>query len=536
MSVGEIPDSTRDPDPLFSKELPGVASKQQLKEQSVFPTPTRLYRRAIVLVVTSALLVTGIGAMAQAASPRLDGTTSVSGPVVPRSNIALTTDFGTMKSSGTYLFNTEVRDANNAKVAQWTNTFWVYKGQRVKRSYGWNTAATNDGKYTFSIGISKPNWTGLIGWSDTAGSIVLGANGWNTSSVASFDVDGTTPVDVAGRFVAPSNARGSYLLQMDVVNGSSKVASWNMTSWVSGSKTLELVRSLPRPVAGTYTVQTKVLIGGVLLNSNNSAGSFTMATPLPPTTTTTVSPTTTTVVPKPAPPVTTDGGNGLTDLPGWKMTFNENFNTNAAEGSFLSTYKNFGAYNTGWKDTSKNGTYSQDIISTSGGNMMINLRTNSAGQHLVAAPTPKTNNGSGDQLYGRYSVRFKADQVAGYKTAWLLWPKSDDWNEGEIDFPEGNLNGKIDAFSHYTGDPRNQSAFSTGATFADWHVATTEWSPGKVVFYLDGKVIGTATRNIPNTPMHWVLQTETQLDGGAPANNVSGTVYVDWVAAWAYQG
>ena len=33
--------------------------------------------------------------------------------------------------------------------------------------------------------------------------------------------------------------------------------------------------------------------------------------------------------------------------------------------------------------------------------------------------------------------------------------------------------------------------------------------------------------------MHWVLQTETQLSGGAPSDSAAGHVYIDWVTAYA---
>src|SRR4051812_12414745 len=159
-------------------------------------------------------------------------------------------------------------------------------------------------------------------------------------------------------------------------------------------------------------------------------------------TTTTVAKTTTST----APAVTTTTAavsTGLTDLPGWKLEFNEGFDKTAAEGQLLSTYSDFSAYPAGWKDTSRNGTYDPGILSASGGDLVMDLHTNSEGEHLVAAPEPKVNNGSTNQLYGRYQVRFKADQIAGYKAAWLLWSQSDQWSDGEIDFPEGNLNGSI---------------------------------------------------------------------------------------------
>jgi hypothetical protein len=32
--------------------------------------------------------------------------------------------------------------------------------------------------------------------------------------------------------------------------------------------------------------------------------------------------------------------------------------------------------------------------------------------------------------------------------------------------------------------------------------------------------------------MHWVLQTETQLSGGPPADSAAGNVQIDWVTAY----
>lgn len=226
------------------------------------------------------------------------------------------------------------------------------------------------------------------------------------------------------------------------------------------------------------------------------------------------------------------------DLTGWRQVLAENFNVNVTAGNFPGTAysKTFSAYPDGWKDTSGNGTYmSSKVNSVSGGILDFYLRTEN-GVVLVAAPTPKLNQSSspGDQLYGRYAVRFRADAVPGYKTAWLLWPASDNWEEGEIDFPEGDLTGTISGFSHCAGPnpAANCLVASTNQRFTSWHTAVTEWIPGKVTFYLDNEQIGTTTRNVPSNPMHWVLQTETVLDGAKPPPTASGHVQVDWVAAW----
>ena len=93
-----------------------------------------------------------------------------------------------------------------------------------------------------------------------------------------------------------------------------------------------------------------------------------------------------------------------------------------------------------------------------------------------------------------YEVRFNAQQVAGYKTSWLLWPDIGDEAQGEIDFPEGNLQQTIDAFMHHVGpDFKSQDAYVTSSTYAGWHTAATIWTAKSVIFILDGKVIGDST-------------------------------------------
>lgn len=228
-----------------------------------------------------------------------------------------------------------------------------------------------------------------------------------------------------------------------------------------------------------------------------------------------------------------------TNLAGWRLVFNDDFTTPVALGQFPAAVSTkWTAYPSPWKDTSRNGTYSPQIVSVQNSIMDIYLHTE-AGVHMVAAPVPLipgATNGN-DQLYGRYAVRFRADPVPGYKTAWLLWPKSNTWpRDGEIDFPEGNLDKTISAFMHRqvatTGS--DQDLFRTGERYADWHTAVIEWAPNRVEFFLDGVSIGKATNRVPNTPMRWVIQTETAIDGTTPADSAAGHVYVDWVAIWAY--
>jgi hypothetical protein len=226
------------------------------------------------------------------------------------------------------------------------------------------------------------------------------------------------------------------------------------------------------------------------------------------------------------------------DIPGWHQIFVDDFATAVPLGSFpQAVASRWGAYADGWHDSSGNGVYyCSKVCSVKNGVLDLHLHSEN-GAPLVAAPYPLIPGGSSQngQLYGRYMIRFKSDPVAGYKAAWLLWPDSEHWPyDGEIDFPEGNLNSSFCAFMHRRGatSSSDQDAFCSGTTFTSWHTAVIEWTPLHVRFILDGRTIGTATDRIPNAPMHWVLQTETRLSGGPPSPSAAGHVQIDWVAVY----
>jgi hypothetical protein len=237
-----------------------------------------------------------------------------------------------------------------------------------------------------------------------------------------------------------------------------------------------------------------------------------------------------TPTPTPVPP---------TNYPNFQLIYDEQFTKDCPEGQFLNTYGDrFFVYPVGWKDTSKKGAYNPGIISVSNGIMNMRMRTVN-GVPQVSAPEPKINGSTADrnQLYGRYEARFRADATDGYKLAWLLWPKSGVWpRDGEIDFPEGDLIGSIGAFMHRQNGSSgsDQDGYKSTAKFPDWHTAVIEWKPNSCKFILDGNTIGHSTSRVPNTPMHWVLQSETELNSTYPAASAVANVQVDYVRVWKY--
>jgi beta-glucanase (GH16 family) len=238
------------------------------------------------------------------------------------------------------------------------------------------------------------------------------------------------------------------------------------------------------------------------------------------------------------------------DLPGWRQVFAEDFTDgDVPRGGFPGP-----VYGQRWHETYADGTpdthaktqekdartsgyYPSKVLSIHDGLLDFYLHSEN-GVSMGAAPSPRfagaTEPPYNSQLYGRYSVRFKGDPLNGYKVAWLLWPVSKQWpQDGEIDFPEGDLSKVIYAALHgVVAGVHTNEVFRPNAPFTSWHVATTEWSPGRIEFFLDGKSIGVATSMVPDKPMRYLLQTESCLTG-CPAPETAGHVYVDWVSIWS---
>ncbi|MET3804356.1 hypothetical protein ABIB25_001351 [Nakamurella sp. UYEF19] len=223
------------------------------------------------------------------------------------------------------------------------------------------------------------------------------------------------------------------------------------------------------------------------------------------------------------------------NLPGWQQTFTEDFTKNVAMGGFPGTYTGKWMSYNGFNDSSGHGTYNQKIISAHDGVLDLYLHSEN-GRPQGAAPVPLVNNGKwGGQIYGKFTVRFRSDPLAGYGAGWLLWPDSGDWNDGEIDFPEGYLSANMQGFNHMVGNARSNSLIvSPKVSWGNWHTASIEWKPTGVSFILDGVNLGTDTRSIPRKALHWILQTATS--GPLPKSTTAGHVLIDWVTVYRWVG
>ncbi len=229
-----------------------------------------------------------------------------------------------------------------------------------------------------------------------------------------------------------------------------------------------------------------------------------------------------------APGVNASSGSAMPvgNLPGWTQVFAEDFSTAVPLGGFEDSSYASKWWDYNFPDNTGSGVYdAAKTLSVHDG--VLDMWLHTAGGHALTGAIGHSNP---SQTYGRYSVRFRADSMPGYAAAFLLWPDSNNWNEGEIDFAEGAFDSSIMMFDHCVGAPRDNCSYHLpGVSWTGWHTATTEWVPGHVNFYLDDTLIGTGPSS-PTTPMHMVLQTEAT---GNPAPSVSGHVLIDWVSIWA---
>lgn len=198
-------------------------------------------------------------------------------------------------------------------------------------------------------------------------------------------------------------------------------------------------------------------------------------------------------------------------------SFVEDFTTDAVTGLVASLYpQSWQPYPDG-----TSGIYAPSkTVSVHDGVMDVALGTGAG-----AAGTFGSSAGAWDHVGGSFSVRAKATGGDGNGAAFMLWPTSGTWSDGEIDFPEGNFEDSPSAFHHSMtpGKEADRVQIGTGVSWRDWHTYTVDWVPGESVTYsVDGKVLDTITHDVPTTPHRFMFQVGNWGD--------QGNLLIDWVS------
>ncbi|WP_228516922.1 family 16 glycosylhydrolase [Curtobacterium sp. VKM Ac-1376] len=198
-------------------------------------------------------------------------------------------------------------------------------------------------------------------------------------------------------------------------------------------------------------------------------------------------------------------------------SFVEDFTTSALTGLVASLYpQSWQPYPDG-----TSGIYAPSkTVSVHDGVMDVALGTGAG-----AAGTFGTADGAWDHVGGSFSVRAKATGGDGNGAAFMLWPTSNVWSDGEIDFPEGNFESNPMVFHHSMtpGQEAERIQVDTGVSWRDWHTYKVDWVPGESVTYsVDGTVLQTITEDVPTTPHRFMFQVGNWGD--------QGNLLIDWVS------
>ena len=234
-------------------------------------------------------------------------------------------------------------------------------------------------------------------------------------------------------------------------------------------------------------------------------------------------------------------------IPGWTQTFADDFTS-------PSTLSNYQVQNSSGPAPDGSGScVASNHVGVTGGMLVIRGYKDPAGavshgctddaNQWVTGGVKLTAN---SQTYGKYEVRMRVDNGQGVSLVALLWPTTDTWPP-EIDFTEDNgvSPRTVDTATEHWGTAANPSQVNDtlAVNLSQWHTVGVEWTPGKIVYTMDGVPWATeANSNVSDVPMQLAVQTqawqcnsagtgwETCVDGTTPAEV---DMDVDWIAVYA---
>ncbi|PZX12758.1 glycosyl hydrolase family 16 [Breznakibacter xylanolyticus] len=140
------------------------------------------------------------------------------------------------------------------------------------------------------------------------------------------------------------------------------------------------------------------------------------------------------------------------------------------------------------------------------------------------------------QLYGRFEAKVRLKNVPGmYHAFWMLGEKSVPQITVFKTNPKSSKHFDCGSFTDETGkgNVRKTATLVKGAAFdKDYHIFTLDWTPGKLVWKINGEVVNQQTNNVPDQPMYIALSSHVTDDkiGSLPVE-----MDIDWVRCYSFK-
>jgi beta-glucanase (GH16 family) len=203
----------------------------------------------------------------------------------------------------------------------------------------------------------------------------------------------------------------------------------------------------------------------------------------------------------------------------WQPAYSFDFDGSRLDTSVWNPYNSVGGFGHGYRRPS--------AISVEDGLLRITARDDVTGGmgHRV------------DQKYGRWEFRARLDKGRGFGSAILLWPETENKDDGELDMMEvpHEDRGEAHFVIHYSEENKLAGTDIRG-DFSQWHTFAMDWLPDRITWYVDGvKQFETTDRNvIPKVPMHMTIQLDMgPFEEWIPAPDATTpeevNLEVDWV-------
>jgi hypothetical protein len=245
---------------------------------------------------------------------------------------------------------------------------------------------------------------------------------------------------------------------------------------------------------------------------------------------------TTAPTPGPSTPATAPGGPSgaampVGDLVGWNQIFSEDFAGTRLSDSWV-------AYD-GQPINDPGGYFASSHVSVRDGLLTIGAWREKSRRNIYVTGGV-SNRKVYSETYGRVDIRFRMDRARGIAYALLLWPTSNN-PLPELDIAEDNGHGRNRLFAvMHPGNGDAAVGRNVGGDFTRWHTVGIQWSPGRVVYTLDGRAWTTIKHpGVSSVPMSVALQSQAWYCGhgwqACPDRTTPkrANLQVDWVVAYS---